>query len=403
MGDVEGLVADGFERVAEEFARNFSERGEVGAGVAVYVDGECVVDLTGGTRGESDDTTYGPDRLQMVYSTTKGATAACAHLLVQRGLLDLDAPVAEYWPEFAAAGKSEVPVRWLLSHRVGLPDVDRPMTVQEALAWDPVVDALAASTPLWEPGTQHGYHAVTFGWLVGELVRRVSGRSLGSFFAEEIAAPLGLEFWIGAPESVHERIVPVIAMGPPEGLDLSSLPGSGGEEGSPPDMLQMLDMLMGPGNLIGRALTAPGGAFADQSVWNTPALWKAELGAANGITNARSLARFYASMVSEVDGVRLLSEETVRQAIEPQVSGADAVLMFPIPFGLGYMREAPGMLTLGGPGGFGHYGAGGSVGLGDVDRGVAIGYVMNKMQLGMAGDPRSASLIEAVNASLNGQ
>lgn len=400
MGDVEGLVADGFERVAEEFSRNFSERGEVGAGVAVYVGGECVVDLTGGTVGESDDTPYGADALQMVYSTTKGATAACAHLLVQRGLLDLDAPVAEYWPEFAAQGKGEVPVRWLLSHRVGLPDVDRPMTVDEALAWDPVIDALAASAPLWEPGTQHGYHAVTFGWLVGELVRRVSGRSLGTFFAEEVAAPLDLEFTIGTPEPLHDRIVPVIPMGAPEGLDLGAMTSPDGE-GSPPDMLQMLDMLMGPGNLIGRALTAPGGAFADQAVWNTPALWQAELGAANGITNARSLARFYASMVGEVDGVRLLSEETVRQAIEPQVSGPDAVLMFPIPFGLGYMREAPGMLSLGGPGGFGHYGAGGSVGLADVDRGFSIGYVMNKMQLGLAGDPRSASLIDAVNASLD--
>lgn len=392
MGDISGHVQDGFERVAEEFGRNFDERGDVGAGVAVYVDGECVVDLTGGTTTEGGDTPYGPRHLQLVYSTTKAATAACAHLLAQRGQLDLDAPVVQYWPEFAAQGKHDVPVSWLLSHRVGLPDVDRLLSLEEALAWDPVVEALAASVPVWEPGTQHGYHAMTFGWLVGELVRRVSGRSLGTFFAEEIAAPLGLEFWIGTPDEVHDRVVPMIAMGPPEGLAVQ-----GDSDGRPPGLVEMLDQLLGPGNLVGRALSAPGGAFTEQSVWNTPELWRAELGAANGITNARSLARFYASLVGEVDGVRILSEATVRRAIEPQVSGPDAVLMFAIPFGLGFMREAPGMLTLGGPGGFGHYGAGGSVGLGDIDRGIAIGYVMNKMQLGLAGDPRSSSLIAAVN------
>ncbi|MEI2699752.1 MAG: serine hydrolase domain-containing protein [Microthrixaceae bacterium] len=185
MTEIRGSVASGFEAVREAFEANFDQHGEVGAAFSVYVDGEAVVDLTGGTR--TDGSPYDEATLQMVFSSTKGATAACAHLLAQRGELDLDAPVADYWPEFARGGKAQVPVSWLLSHKVGLVDTEARLTYEDMLDWDTVASALAESTPLWEPGTQHGYHAVTYGWLIGEVVRRVSGMSLGEYFRREVA------------------------------------------------------------------------------------------------------------------------------------------------------------------------------------------------------------------------
>jgi CubicO group peptidase (beta-lactamase class C family) len=206
----EGFVAPGFERVREAFAENFTQHGEVGAGVAVHVGGELVVDLWGGTADVQTGTPYTKDTLQLVFSTTKGATAVCANLLIQRGQLDPNAPVAEYWPEFARAGKADVPVIDLLCHRVGLPVVDGEVPLDDVLSWDPVCARLAAQKPVWEPGTAHGYHAITFGNLVGEVVRRVSGKSLGTFFADEVAAPLGLEFWIGLPEEHESRVAPLI-------------------------------------------------------------------------------------------------------------------------------------------------------------------------------------------------
>jgi CubicO group peptidase (beta-lactamase class C family) len=397
--EISGVVEPGFERVRDAFEANFADHGEVGASACVYVDGQCVVDLAGGER--TDGTPYDESTLQLVFSSTKGATAACAHLLAQRGELDLHAPVATYWPEFAARGKGDVPVSWLLSHKVGLPDTEARLSYEQMLDWDTVAAALADSAPLWEPGTQHGYHAVTYGWLVGEVVRRVSGRSLGEFFAEEVAGPLGLEFWIGLPDEQVDRVSKLIPMAPPEGLPMMAAEeGTGGGDGSAPKgLIEMLDMLLGPGNLAGRALAAPGGASADQDVWNDPRTWAAQIPAANGITNARGLARMYAGLVGEVDGVRLLDEATLNAAIEPQVEGPDAVLVFPIPFALGFMRHSDMSPMLGGRS-FGHYGAGGSVGLADPERRIAVGYAMNQMHFGLAGDPRTAALLAAVDAAV---
>ena len=393
MVEVNGFVAPGYEKVRDAFVGNFDQRGDVGAAVALYRDGQLVVDLHGGVTEMDGATPYGPKDLQMVFSTTKGATAICAHILVERGLLDVDAPVSKYWPEFAAHGKGDAPVSWLLSHRIGLPDVDRPMTYEQAIAWDPVVEALADSVPIWEPGTERGYHAVTYGWLVGEVIRRVSGKSVGQFFADEVAGPLGLDFWIGLPSEQIERVIPLIPLGPPPGVHF------GDPEGPQPGMIEMLAMLMGPDSLIARALSAPGGAFADQDIWNRPETWQAEIPAANGVTNAPSLARMYAATVGEVDGVRLINDETMRNAIEIRSTGPDAVLVFDIPFGLGFMRNSD-FAKLGSPSSFGHYGAGGSVGFADHEANIGFGYVMNKMDLGIAGDPRTAALIDAVYASL---
>jgi len=393
--DIRGTTAPEFEAVAEVFERNFVDHGEVGAGFALRVEGEQVVDLTGGV-ADSSGRPYDERTLQVVFSSTKGATAMCAHLLVERGELDLHAPVADYWPEFAAGGKEHIPVGWLLSHKSGLVDTTAQLTLQEALDWDTVTAALAESTPLWEPGTQHGYHAVTFGWLVGEVVRRVSGLGIGAFFAKEFAEPLGLDFWIGLPEDQHSRVAPLIPMGGGDHAPMLMAEEGDGVDDAPSGLIAMLDSLFGPGNLVTRALAAPGGALTEEGVWNDPALWAAEIPAANGVTNAASLATLYAATVGEVEGRRTLSEATMERAIEPQVEGADSVLMFPIPFGFGFMTHSQFSPFMGGRS-FGHYGAGGSVGFADPDRRVAGGYVMNQMHFGLAGDPRTAALLECVD------
>ena len=382
MTDIGGLVEPGFEGVREAFADNFAERGEVGAGCSVYVHGHKVVDLWGGVKDRKTGEPYDEDTLQLVFSTTKGATAACANLLAQRGQLDVDAPVATYWPEFAAAGKGDIPVRWLLCHKAGLPVVDADLSLEEVLAWDPIVEALAAQAPLWEPGTKHGYHALTFGWLVGEGVKRITGRSLGTYFAEEIAAPLGLELWIGLPEDQQHRVARLVAAGAPKD----------------PAMVELMMQFMGPDTLLGRALGGPGGIFTANGVFNRPDVWTAEVPAANGITNARSLARFYAGLAGTVeDGPAepILTADQVAQASQTQTTGADLVLFVESTIGLGFFTASE-AARFGGPASFGHTGAGGSVGFTDPENGIGFGYVMNRMMQSLTGDPRHSALIAAV-------
>lgn len=398
MSEIRGSVEAGYEPVREAFERNFVENGDIGAGFCLYVDGAKVVDLTGGVR-DTDGTAYDDTTLQLVFSSTKGVTATCAHLLVQRGELDLDAPVADYWPEFSAAGKADIPVRWLLSHQAGLVDVDRAMTVEEALDWTTICDALADSPPLWEPGTGYGYHAVTYGWLVGEVVRRVAGVDFGEFVRREISEPLGLDLWVGLPDEEQHRVSPLINSGMP-GLPTPEPAGDADSQTDAPSLVGMLDMLLGEGNLLGRALTAPGGAFADDQVWNEARVRSAQIPAANGVTNAASLARMYAGLVSEVDGVRLLDADTLERAIAPQVSGPSTVPLLDIPFALGFMTHSPLSPLLDGRS-FGHYGAGGSLGFADPDRRVAGAYVMNAAQLAIAGDARTLGLLAAVDQVVN--
>ena len=230
---VTGLVEPGFESVRDAFTHNFERGRETGSALCVHVAGRKVVDVCGGWFDAEGTRSYGPDALQLVFSSTKGATAVCANLLAQRGLLDMDAPVAAYWPEFAAAGTDSLLVRHLLSHQAGLPAIDRRLTPQEMQAWDPVAEALAAQAPFWEPGTAHGYHALSYGYLVGEVVRRVTGRSLGTFFAEEVARPLGLDFYIGLPSELEGRVSPILGanFGPPADGGEGSF-GHGGAGGS---------------------------------------------------------------------------------------------------------------------------------------------------------------------------
>ena len=382
--EIGGSVEPGFAGVRDAFARNFEEFGEVGAGFAFVVDGHLVVDLWGGARTDTG-ALYDDQTLQIVFSSTKGATAACAHLLAQRELLDIDAPVTTYWPEFGQAGKQDIPVRWLLSHQAGLPTVDATLTRADALAWDPVVRALEVQAPLWEPGTAHGYHAITYGHLVGELVRRIDGRSVGTFFHDEFAEPLRLEFWIGLPAALEPRVAPMIPMGA--------------------DVLGDFDLaeVLGPDALLMRAMSLNGAFDEDLAiVANTREYHAAELPAANGITNARSLARFYAGLIGPVEGGpphALLTTDQIDLARTRQTSGYDRVMSFPgidveSTIGLGF-SSASEYAPMGGAGSFGHFGAGGSVGFADPEHRIAGGYVMNKMGLGAPLDPRSGALIRA--------
>jgi CubicO group peptidase (beta-lactamase class C family) len=383
MTDIHGWTADGFEGVRDAFVANFEQQAEVGAAFSAYHRGQKVVDLWGGTADPATGRPWDEDTVILVFSTTKGATAVCAHRLAEDGRLDIDAPVATYWPEFAAAGKADMPVSYLMCHQAGLAWIDGTMTLDEALAWDPVVERLANEAPKWEPGTAHGYHATTYGWLVGEVVHRIDGRSLGTFFHDEVATPLGLDFWIGLPESIEPRVAPLVTI---------ELPSEGpGRE--------LMDQFMGPDTMLGKALSAPGGAFTDFTLFNSREVRAAEVPAANGVTDARSLARMYGALVSEVDGQRLLGPGQVKAASTQRTSGPNIVLMdMDIQFGLGFM--VPSSLMPNRPGSFGHFGAGGSAGWADPEAELGMGYVMNRMDLGLAGDMRSANLFNAVYASL---
>src|SRR6195256_884146 len=212
---VGGSVETGFEPVREAFAANFGRHGEVGAACCVHLHGRRVVDLWGGTTTPVGTDPYMGDTLQMVWSTTKGVVAIAAHMLAQEGKLDFDAPVAEYWPEFATQGKAKIPVRWLFTHQAGLAAIDRPLSLDDLLPWTPVVEALEGQQPLWEPGSAHGYHTLTYGWLAGEVIRRIAGQPGGPFAADRSPRPLTAEFWIGLPEAQNKRVAPVTPPPPP--------------------------------------------------------------------------------------------------------------------------------------------------------------------------------------------
>lgn len=397
--DVRGECARGFEPLRTAFEANFVESGDVGAALSVVVSGETVVDLVGGWFDETGSRPYDADTLQVVFSATKGIAAICANLLAQRGQLDLDAPVADYWPEFAANGKADIPVRWVLSHQAGIPAIDLMLSLEEALGWEPVVAALADQRPIWEPGTRHGYHGLTYGWLVGELVRRITGRSLGAFVREEIAEPLGVELYVGLPPDLEPRVSPVI----PPVID-----PAGFAMPDDPELAAVIGRMMqdagDPTALSERALSL-NGALAFESdgpvpvTWNRPDVHAAEIPAANGITNARALARVYGACVAEVDGVRLLDDDQIERALEVQASGPDEVVYLPTSFGLGFYLSCVSVPMLG-LRSFGHAGAGGSLGFADAQHAVGFGYVMNQMRFDLV-EPRHARIFAALHACLD--
>ncbi|WP_460395161.1 serine hydrolase domain-containing protein [Actinophytocola sediminis] len=399
-------VAPGWGRVADVFRANFQDPGEVGAACSVYVDGRPVVNLWAGLADRAANRPWREDTIALVASTTKGATAICAHLLAQRGELDLDAPVADYWPEFAANGKDRILVRWLLSHQAGLPIVDGPLTFEQACAWDPVIRALEAQPPLWQPGTEHVYHGVTFGFLVGELVRRVSGRTLGTFFADEVAAPLGLNAWIGLPER-HEDRVATTEYAAPFSLE-ELLAGMIRLTGLDADTVTAwINAVWGEDSVQARAGEL-GGAFDNTSGYEkTRAYRAAEFPFGNMLADAHSLARMYAATVSHVDGLRLLEPATVErmtvlQTDRTPMHGLPPGLNIPaersFPMSLGFHRACPPM-PMAGPGSFGHPGSGGSISFADPDAGVGFGYVTNLWNF-RPDDSRAADLAGAVRSCL---
>ncbi|MGW2802447.1 serine hydrolase domain-containing protein [Streptomyces sp. NPDC001269] len=385
MTTIYGEVAAGFEPVREMFAANFSQHGDIGAAVCVYQYGRPVVDLWGGVADPETGRPWTRDTLQLVYSATKGATATSAHMLAQRGALDLDAPVAKYWPEFAANGKADIPVRWLLSHQAGLIALDQSVPLHEALAWHPMAVALAAQRPLWAPGTAHGYHGRTWGWLVGEVIRRASGQTPGRFFADEIAAPLGLDFFIGLPSSERDRVSRMVYQRPE--VDLTTVPA----ESIPEELRELVAAWRDPNSFSNRAYAVTDPAEID---FDSPKVQAAELPASNGIGTAHALARMYAALIGEVDGVRLLTPAALASATKEQARGKDQVMLIPSRFSSGYMLPTESN-PMTGPNAFGHTGRGGSLGFADPEHGIAFGYAMNHI-IGGPDDARATSLVEAV-------
>ncbi len=384
--EISGECDTRFGAVREAFAENFARHGEVGAAVAVTVDGRPVVDLWAGYADAARTRPWERDTIVNVYSTTKGMTTICAHRLVDQGKLDIDAPVARYWPDFAQAGKADLPVRYLLTHQAGLPAVKEPLPPDALYNWETMTRALAAQEPWWEPGARHGYHAITFGYLVGEVVRRISGKSLGTYFREEVAEPLGIDFHIGLDAGHDSRTAEMIPAPPP-----------------PPDQPNMFEeMLKHPDSMQAKAFMNPAGAMARGTV-NSREWRGAEIPAGNGHTTARALARVYGALSrgGEVDGVRVLSSEAIGRATVEQVNGEDAVLTLDSRFGLGFMLPGPLAYMGPNPRAFGHPGAGGSLGFADPDAKVGFGYTMNQMFMGAGlADPRWAPMIDAVYEAL---
>ena len=381
---IHGHCDERFTAVRTAFEENFRDRAELGAAVSVSVGGETVVDLWGGWADAARTRPWERDTLVNVWSTTKGPTALCAHILADRGLLDLDAPVAVYWPEFAAAGKEKVLVRHLLSHRAGLSGLREPHSLTELCDWELTTERLAATEPWWEPGTVSGYHALTYGFLVGEVVRRVSGLRPGAFLEREVTGPLGIDFTIGLPEKDAGRAAELVH----------------------PPVVSSSEQAAIFAQLTPAALAALTNPVAGAAEANTPEWRAAEIPAANGHGTARAVAALYGIFAGRgsYGGHRVLSPEAAERVREGQGSCRDLVLGI----GLGSDTELGLGLWLSGadgsygpnPRAFGHDGFGGSCGLADPESGVSLGYVMNRMGPHIANDPRKTALVDALYSAL---
>jgi CubicO group peptidase (beta-lactamase class C family) len=393
---IEGTCDPRFESIRTAFQRNFAERGEVGAAVCVTVGGKTAVDLWGGVADPATGRPWTRDTVGVVWSCTKGAAALCAHMLVARGKLALDAPVASYWPEFGRNGKEGVTVRMLLAHQAGLAALAEPIPDNGYCDWDLITSRLAEQAPLWPPGTRHGYHALTYGHLVGELVRRIAGRSIGAFFRDEVAGPLGLDFWIGLPEEHEPRVAPTIPAPFP----------------APGEVIPAFyrAALSDPTSVAARVLMNSGAALAPGWI-DARHAHAAELPAFGGVTNARALAGMYRPLAlgGAVDGVQLVDEAALAEMGAVASAGAvDATLLTPTRWALGFVKSVD---NSGGPpgdrdgvvlseDGFGHVGMGGSIGFADPRARLSFGYTMNRQVLAVGLDPRAQSLIDATYRAL---
>ncbi len=370
---IQGRCAPGFERVRETFAANFSEGGEVGAAFSVFRNNECIVDFWGGFRDSAKSQPWTQDTLANVWSTTKGPTAMCCARLVDQGKLSYTDKVAAHWPEFAAHGKGQVTVAQLLSHQAGLSGLRTPTKIGGFYDHEKMAAELAAQEPLWAPGAYSGYHAITYGVLAGELVRRVTGKTLGTYFRGEIAEPFGIDFFIGLPESEEGRIAEMIESdGPVQSFD------------------EIADTEIKKLTFTNPAMSP---LYPNERAWRA-----AEIPAAGGRGSAYAIAKLYGVLAAggEAGGKQLLSLDGIKAMSAPQIENEDAVLGFPLRWGAGMALNAewgeygPNMDA------FGHSGWGGSFGSADLESGLGISYVMNKMGAALAGDPRALALTKAV-------
>lgn len=376
---IEGECGPRFTAVRDAFAANFAAGREVGASFAATLDGEPIVDLWGGHADAARSRPWERDTIVNVFSTTKATTALCAHILVERGELDVDLPVAHYWPEFAANGKQAITTRHLLSHSAGLAALHGALPIDALFDWQRLVTTLEAETPWWEPGSASGYHAMTFGHLVGEVIRRISGRMPGVFFRDEVAEPLWADFHIGLAASEDVRTADMVPASPAE----------------------MATARIDPASMLAKVLGNPP---LQPEVANTRAWRAAEIPAANGHGNARSVAHVLAALAcgGTLGGTRLLSPATIARAIEQQSYGRDLVLGFRLRWGLGFMLASDELPVSPNPRTFGHGGWGGSLGFADLDARLSWAYVMNKMSPGTTGDSRAAGPIAALYGALTG-
>jgi CubicO group peptidase (beta-lactamase class C family) len=377
VSDVHGFADERFSKMRDVLEANIASGADLGASVAVTINGEFVVDLWGGWSDGDKTKPWGKDTITNVWSTTKTMTSLCALMLVDRGQLDVDAPVSTYWPEFAANGKEGVLVRHVMSHTSGVSGLEQPSVMEDLYDWETSTAKLAAQAPWWEPGSASGYHALNQGHLVGEVVRRITGRSLKQFFAEEVAGPLGADFQIGCVEADDDRVSNVVPP-PPLPFDMATL---------------------GPDNIAVKTFTGPPADAA--ASWTTE--WRrADIGAANGHGNARSVARVQSIVANggAVDGVRLLSPKTIDLIFREQAYGTDLVLMTPLRFGIGYGLPVPETAPYIPEGRICFWGGwGGSLVIVDCDRKMVISYMMNVMEPGVIGGERSAALVTAAYAA----
>jgi CubicO group peptidase (beta-lactamase class C family) len=380
MTEIHGHCDERFSALKDALADNFASHGEVGAAVAVMLDGERVVDIWAGSMNGARTRGWERDTLVDVFSVGKPMAVLCLLRLIERGRVELGSPVAKYWPEFAAAGKEAVTVRTLLGHRAGLPAVRRELPAGAMYDWDLMTSALAAQEPWWEPDTAHGYHTNTYGFLVGEVVRRVAGESVGGVFRREIASPLGADFHFGLPASEDERVADFLF---PDAL---------------PDALADPDSVP---LIVRRAYFNPPGVSGIGTV-NTREWRSAEMPSTNGHATARGVARIYSALAcgGEIDGIRVLQSDTIAEATREVSAGPDRILTRPSRFGLGFQLTQPERPLGPNPGAFGHFGAGGSLGFADPGERLAFAYTPNQGEGPRWQNPRNRGLIEALYGCL---
>ena len=402
---INGYCDERFLEAKKIFEESINSGFELGCAITLEVEGEVVLDLWGGHSDLDKTEEWKEDTIVNVFSTTKGMAAMCLLQLVEKGLIDLDAPVSQYWPEFAAGGKETIPVRYLLCHKSGLCGVREPLEQGSFADWDLICSELAKQEPFWEPGTAHGYHAITYGHLVGEVVRRVSGKSIGQYFNDEIAVPLNLDFWIGLPEDKFNRVTNINPDKP--GLlqkilmpILSKLPRS-----LAPGPLKMLLDFADPTTPAGAAFNNPKMSMQAGEMEANTAKWrKAEIPAANGHGTARSIAKLYGALAigGSRDGVHVLSSETIEMARQTESDGKDLVLgQIHTRFGLGFMLGTEDVSMGPNKNSMGHGGAGGSLGFADIDNKISLGFTMNQMHPGITTWKTATDVAESVYKTLN--